>query len=209
MKIDLHVHAKERSGCSVAGERELIEHARTTGLDALVFTDHGRLVPASRLAELNRDAQPFRVFSGIEIRTQEEEDVLVLGMQDAQLERATWFYADLHQFVHAHGGYVVLAHPFRYRDTIQADIWRYPPDAFEARSLNIAPHLEGRIRRLAEEVGSAVVYASDAHAVHGVGAFHLCLDAVVDSDLTLVALLRSRAFIPCAAGSDFRLQEPR
>jgi predicted metal-dependent phosphoesterase TrpH len=199
MKIDLHVHAQERSGCSVAPENEIIQRARAIGLDALVFTDHGRLVPADHLADLNRRHAPFRVFSGIEIHTAEEEDVLVYGLQNPELERTSWNYADLHQFVRARGGYCTLAHPFRYRETVQADIHRFPPDAVEARSLNLAPHLESRIRHLAAEIGSAVVYASDAHRVDGVGAFHVCLDGQPDSDVALVALLRTRAFVCCAA----------
>lgn len=198
MKIDLHVHARERSGCSIAAERDLIERARADGLDALVFTDHGRLVPPTRLAELNRDYAPFRIFSGIEIHTAEEEDVLVLGLQDSRLESMAWSYADLHQFVRAHGGFIILAHPFRYREQIQVDTHRFPPDAIEARSLNIAPHNESRIRRVAEDVGSAVVFSSDAHAVDGVGAFYVCLDSYAMTDLALVAMLRARTFVCCS-----------
>lgn len=198
MKIDLHVHTRERSGCSIAAERDLIELARANGLDALVFTDHAHLVPPIRLAELNRDYAPFRTFSGIEIHTLEEEDVLVIGLQDPRLESMTWSYADLHQFVRAQGGFIVLAHPFRYRDHIQVDIHRFPPDAIEARSLNIAPHNEGRIRRVAEDIGSAVVFSSDAHAVEGVGAFYICLDNYAMTDLALVAILRARNFVCCS-----------
>ncbi len=195
MKIDLHVHSKERSGCSVAPERELIMRARETGLDALAFTDHARLVPSDHLRALNEEFAPFRIFSGIEIHTAEEEDVLVIGLQDPQLESMGWGYADLHQFVRARGGYLILAHPYRYRETIQADIHRYPPDAIECRSLNLPPHTENRIRRTAEDVGAAVVCASDAHAVDGVGAFCIELDAAADHDAALVAVLRARTFV--------------
>lgn len=195
MKIDLHVHSKERSGCSVATEEELIVRARAMGLDAIVFTDHERLVPPSHLNELNQRHAPFRVFSGIEIQTQEGEDVLVYGLQDSRLERLSWSYVDLHQFAREHGGYLVLAHPFRYREVILANVRDYPPDAIETRSQNIRPDLERRIRQTAGETGSAILYASDAHSVEAVGKFHIALNRFVDSDTDLVALLRARAFV--------------
>lgn len=195
VKVDLHVHSKERSGCSIATEEELIVRARAMGLDAIVFTDHERLVPSSHLYELNQRHAPFRVFSGIEIHTQEGEDVLVYGLQDSRLERMSWSYADLHQFARAHGGYLVLAHPFRYREVILANIRDYPPDAIEARSQNIRPDLEHRIRETAAETGSAILCSSDAHSVEAIGKFYISLSDFADSDATLVALLRARAFV--------------
>lgn len=53
MKIDLHVHSSERSACGQAGEEEQIEAAMAAGLNALVFTDHGKS-PARRLSAANQ-----------------------------------------------------------------------------------------------------------------------------------------------------------
>jgi len=47
MKIDLHVHTTERSLCADSSEQEQILTAIERGLDAIVITDHGRLVPPS------------------------------------------------------------------------------------------------------------------------------------------------------------------
>lgn len=194
MKIDLHVHASERSGCSIASEEELIAAAKARGLDALVFTDHEKQVPRFHLDDLNRRHAPFRIFSGVEIHTAEEEDVLVFGIQHPRLEAMGWAYADLHRFVHEQSGFMVLAHPFRYRETINADIRAHRPDAIEQRSLNLPPHTESRIRRVAEELGCGLIYASDAHAAEGVGRFYVRLGGIADSDLMLVNLLRSRTY---------------
>ena len=68
MNIDLHVHASERSKCARSSEQELIREGIRIGLDALVFTDHNRLVPPERLVELNEEFAPFRIFGGIEMR---------------------------------------------------------------------------------------------------------------------------------------------
>lgn len=198
MKIDLHVHAKERSGCSVSGEQEIIASARARGLDALAFTDHERLVPASRLAELNRLNAPFRIFSGIELHTAEEEDVLVFGIQDPRIESMHWPYEDLYRFVRERSGFMALAHPFRYRDTINVDLRKFRPDAIEARSTNVPEHAVARIIRTAGDLGCATLYASDAHRAEDVGSFHVCLSSAADSDFALVSLLRSRTYACCA-----------
>ncbi len=112
MKIDLHVHSKERSVCGRASEEEQIRAAIDAGLDAIVFTDHHRLISAERLQQLNEKYAPFRIFGGIEI-TLDGEDVLILGVQDPALESMNWSYPSLHAFVRARGGFIALAHPFR------------------------------------------------------------------------------------------------
>ena len=194
MKIDLHVHASERSGCSISSEEEIIAMAKTRGLNAIAFTDHERLVPTARLAELNRLHSPFRIFSGIEIHTAEEEDILVFGIQDQKLESMTWPYADLHRFVRARNGFMVLAHPYRYRETINVDIARYRPDALEARSSNIRPQITPRILQAAETLSCAILFASDTHNARDIGTFHIELETEAESDQALVSLLRARRF---------------
>ncbi len=52
LRIDLHVHTQERSGCGKSPELAMIEAAIAAGLDAVVLTDHDRLAPPERLAEL-------------------------------------------------------------------------------------------------------------------------------------------------------------
>jgi histidinol phosphatase-like PHP family hydrolase len=65
MKIDLHVHCQERSACGKATEEAQVQAAIAAGLDAIVFTDHHRLMPLERLECLNQQYAPFRVFGGI------------------------------------------------------------------------------------------------------------------------------------------------
>jgi predicted metal-dependent phosphoesterase TrpH len=176
MKIDLHVHARERSACSVASEEDQIRAALRAGLDALAFTDHHRLAPASRLKALNERYAPFRVFSGIEIST-DGEDVLVLGLHDIALEDEDWAYPDLHAFVRERGGFLVLAHPYRYHPDLSLDVERCPPDAVEGRSSNILPVNEARIRSLAARLGVPMLCNSDAHSTKWIGSHYNVLDA--------------------------------
>jgi len=85
MDIDRHVHASELSRCAVSSEEELVRAAREAGLDAVVFTNHDRLMAPAHLEELTARHAPLRVFGGIEVSL-ESEHVIVLGIHDTALE---------------------------------------------------------------------------------------------------------------------------
>jgi predicted metal-dependent phosphoesterase TrpH len=194
MKIDLHVHSRERSACGRSGEEKMIQAAIACGLDGLAFTDHHRLVPAERLAELNHRYAPFRVFGGIEVSVVEGEDVLVLGVRDPALESRDWPYSDLFAFARARAGFLVLAHPFRYHDTIQVDIEQYPPDAIELCSKNIRASDEPRIREVVERCGLRPLCNSDAHRAMDVGLYHSQLGRTPRDERDLLEVLRARDY---------------
>ena len=194
MKIDLHVHSSERSTCARSREEEQIQAAIACGLDAMVFTDHGRLVPQTHLDALNQKYAPFRIFGGIEVTVEEREDVLVLGIHDPALESQKWPYPELHAFVRRHGGWLAIAHPFRYRPTIDVDLEHYPPDALEGCSMNIPSVKQPPIHALAARLGIPVVSNSDAHVTQSLGVAYNCLEGIAADDAALVHLLRTGAF---------------
>lgn len=195
MKIDLHVHSMEYSACAHASVDEQIAAAIDRGLDALVFTNHQRLVPEARLAELNVTYGPFRVYGGVEITVCEREDILVLGVHDPALETERWTYPALHAFVRARGGWMAVAHPFRYRSAINLDLDRYPPDALEVCSTNISPLEQPHIRDIAGRLGIPVVCNSDAHTTQSIGvAFNRLKGDPVD-DRGLIDVLRNGDFL--------------
>jgi histidinol phosphatase-like PHP family hydrolase len=195
MRIDLHVHTIERSPCAVSSEEEQILTAIARGLDALVFTDHARLVPLEHIESLNQKYAPFRIFGGTEITVQENEDVLVLGVHDPVLESRTWTYPELHTFVRDRGGWIALAHPFRYHPDIVIDIEQYPPDALESCSSNVALLNQPRIREVAKQLGIPVVCNSDAHATRSLGVGYNLLKETPADEAALIHLLRTGAFI--------------
>ncbi len=195
MKIDLHVHTIERSPCAVSSEAEQILAAIDRGLDAIVVTDHARLVPLEHIQVLNQRYAPFRIFGGTEITVQEKEDLLVLGVHDALLESTQWTYPALHAFVRQHQGWIALAHPFRYHSDIVIDIAQYPPDALEGCSTNIALLNQPRIREAAKQLGIPVVCNSDAHVTHSFGVGYNLLKEEPGDESHLVRILRAGAFI--------------
>jgi predicted metal-dependent phosphoesterase TrpH len=189
--VDLHVHASERSGCSIAGEEELIRAAIDYGLDGLAFTDHHRLVGEERIEELNLRYAPFRVFGGVEVSLVGGEDVLVYGVNEPALEAANWNYPELFRLVRSRGGFVTLAHPFRYSDSIAIDIERYPPDAVETRSVHIDSRQAAMIRRTLATRPLAPVFNSDAHRVEHVGLYCNDLERAVTTMGQLIEELKA------------------
>lgn len=190
MKVDLHVHARERSRCATASEEEMIRAAIGRGLDGIAFTDHHRLVPRRRLDEFNQKYAPFRVFGGIEISVS-GEDVLVLGIHDLELEARDWTFPELHAFVRRQRGFLVLAHPFRFHDTIDVHIDAYRPDAVELCSINIRTTDESRILALAERLHLRLVCNSDAHRAKDVGCYYNVLSRAPQDCKELTSLLRN------------------
>jgi predicted metal-dependent phosphoesterase TrpH len=169
----------------------MIQAAIARGLDGLAFTDHHCLVPAGRLAELNRKYAPFRIFGGVEVSVVGGEDVLVLGTRDPALESRNWSYSDLFTFVRARAGFLILAHPFRFNDTIQVDIEHHPPDAMELCSKNVRASDEPRIREVIERYGLRPLCNSDAHRAVDVGLYHSQLGRTPWDERELLEVLRA------------------
>jgi hypothetical protein len=193
MKIDLHVHTKERSECAHASEDEQIQAALAAGLDAIAITDHHHFVPQARLDELNRQYAPFRIINGIEV-TVEGEDFLVLGVRHPMLERTDWLYRDFHPWVEARRGFMAWAHPYRYKSNLYAALERLKPHAIEVHSPNTAPDDEGRIRELAARLQVPLLSNSDAHTPERLGRYYNLLDYRPQDDGDLVSLLKAGRF---------------
>ena len=198
LKIDLHVHASERSECATSNEENQIRAAISAGLDAIAFTDHHLLVPASHLVELNQKYAPFKIYTGIEI-TAGSEDWLVYGINHPRLEREDWHYPSLVDFVHRAGGFIALAHPFRYATSIRQDIAAYLPDAVEIRSQNTPEYKESEIRNIATRLGLVPLTNSDAHETKKLGKYFNIFPALPIDDMDLVAQLNQMKLVAPSA----------
>ena len=190
VKIDLHVHTRDRSPCGRATEEEQVRAAIAAGLDAICFTDHYHLAPPARLAELNRRYAPFCIFGGIEVSA-DGEDFLVLGQPDPALERTDWSYPALHACVRRGGGFLILAHPFRYHPHITAPIEQYPPDAIEIYSHNTPPSTEAEIRTIAARLGLCLLSNSDAHGSERLGSYYNILPDGAGDEAAVLSSLRA------------------
>ena len=202
MKIDLHVHSKERSGCGRATEDEQVRAAVEAGLDAIAFTDHRQFTPDENLYRLNQKYFPFRIYGGIEVSI-DGEDLIILGIADKRLTMDYWSYPEVHAFTKENGGFIALVHPFRYHDAISVDIEKYPPDAIEIRSVNTPQWAEKQIMEVAAGYGIHPLCNSDAHSTDSIGTHYNILDRNPSGEADLLDILREGHFKPCRNGQLF------
>ncbi|MDR1689263.1 MAG: PHP domain-containing protein [Clostridiales bacterium] len=205
MKIDLHLHTSEHSGCASSGEREQIEAAISYGLDALTITDHDVLCDISHIALLNKEYAPFKIFPGIEVRTRKlNEDFVVLGIQDDELQARFWDYEDLHAFVREKNGYIIYCHPYRFKNTVPDAVFTHIPDAVEIHSTNIGACDYERILSLAQTLNIKTVANSDSHHKSTAGIYHNILENDVSTEAELVAELKKGTFT--SGADDLRIR---
>ena len=201
MKIDLHLHSSERSSCGKSPENEMLAAACRFGLDAVVFTEHNRLVDRGHLEALNARFAPLRVFGGIEISVTLHDHCLVLGLDDDELQNRSWRYPDLVKFVREREGWIAVCHPFRMMDDIPFAIHAHVPDGIELHSVHTGADDCERIARIASEFGITPVANSDAHFAPFVGIFYNEIPGAPENDRDLVAALREGPVTPCSDAS--------
>ena len=134
MKIELHAHTSETSGCGKMPAEELIGRFRGAGYDVIVITDHlvgghpeipsqeraEKWLKGYRAAKKAGDRIGIRVLLGAEVRFgSRHEDILIFGMKE---EYAAWMYeimdsemeySEFYRTMKEKGLLVVQAHPFR------------------------------------------------------------------------------------------------
>lgn len=187
MRVDLHIHTAERSGCASSPALDQLAAARRGGLQAIAITDHHRMATAAE-REVWHDLFPdLLILPGIEITIDEDfEDILVIGSDHPDLVRHTWSWRDLHAFGREQGALMILAHPYRFGDDVMIDCETYRPDAVEIHSTNITPRNHARILDLADALDLPVVSNSDAHSSAPIGKYanRLAQSAATTAEVT-------------------------
>jgi len=193
MKIDLHVHSFECSRCASSTEKEQIEAAIARGLDGIAFTDHNHQRSQIYLEHLNEKYAPFKIFTGTEINTIDTgEDVLIFGVPELEeMNDYYWEYAELFAYVRERGGFIVLAHPFRYDTHVRTNVSTFVPDALEIRSTNVHPRCYRPIQKLANKLGVHTIATSDSHHRSNIGQHYVIFQNEVYSDAALVRELKA------------------
>ena len=111
MLIDLHTHSYPKSDDCFMGVDELIEGARSKGLDGICLTDHDIFWSPDEVRALTR-RHNFLVLPGCEINT-DTGHVIVFGLHRYifGLHKPDF----LHGMVLQDGGVLIAAHPYRRR----------------------------------------------------------------------------------------------
>lgn len=194
MRIDIHVHTSTYSPCGRSTPDEMIRRAMALGLDGLVLTEHNVLWPDDELERLRARYPGIRLFGGIEVTSEAGDHYLVYGTRDGACIRQGLPGEEIVRGVHARGGVVVLAHPYRYGPGVPAWLEEWPVDGIEICSNNMLNYAHERAVALCRRVGIRPVAASDGHHVDTVGLYGLRMHCAIETDRDLCGALLDGAY---------------
>jgi predicted metal-dependent phosphoesterase TrpH len=190
VRLDLHVHSVYSPDSRISLE-ELVGRLPYTGLRGFALTDHNSVRGNAALAVL-RKAHPTYVFlPGIEVSTVEGH-LLAYGLSEAPPPRRP--VAETIEWVRAHGGEPVLAHPFRWTHGVGGRIAETAPvRAIEVRNGHNSEVANARAELVGARRGLGMTGGSDVHALSELGrAFTYFPEGAVSPDDLLEALRRGR-----------------
>jgi predicted metal-dependent phosphoesterase TrpH len=206
MLVDMHVHTSIGSPDSNLTPPRLLEVAHEVGLDGLVITEHDDPWTEERLERFRQESGLF-VCSGREWET-DFGHIIVLGLHSDA--RGIAGAEELRRLVLAEGGFMILAHPFRFFPSHSNHLFgrQYDPSALTAAELAQHPVFElvdaievlnyactQKENELAQEaaqvLGKPAVAGSDAHTYMEVGRCVTIFQRTVGSEEELIEELRA------------------
>ena len=206
MLIDLHTHSYPQSDDAFMAIDELIDAARSRGLDGICLTDHDRFWTQDQVSELSK-RHGLLVLGGSEVNT-DTGHVIVFGLP-------TYVFglhkpAFLHRQVSARGGAMIAAHPHRRRfledpghlpEAREAMLEKASRDEFFLMC-DAVEGLNGRATRvqnsfsqdLTQRMGARMAAGSDAHRPEQVGTAATQFDRKVTGLADLITELKAGRF---------------
>ena len=199
-KVDLHTHCMEHSPCSRHPALSMAESALAHGMDAIAFTNHDCFMEPELLNGLRSKCPALKIYNCIEISLGMEHFIYI-GPFDPQIPG--WRnsgYEGLWRRTRENGGFLILAHPFRFSSDIEAPVADFPPDAVEIHSTNTGRDDEKSIAMLAASLKARTLTNSDGHAPEHVGIYSniIEIDALPEDEADLANCLRKANISPCA-----------
>lgn len=169
MIIDTHMHEKTHSDDSFMSLAEIVEKAKSIGLDGVCITDH----ESNGLREFAEDYSRktgFVIIVGAEILTH-EGDITVFGLDALPKEKLS--AQQLVDITLKAGGVAMSAHPFRQNNRGMGNSIRKVRglSGIEAFNGSTPMHLNMQAYQLAAELGIPTFGASDAHVVEKIGKY--------------------------------------
>ena len=217
-KYEMHIHTCPCSGGG-ADIREHIDALIEKGYSGMVVTNHfyngdnrvDKTLPWQKFVDAYRQdylygleyakTKDFDLLFGLEEHVGNGQEILIYGITPdlitahPKLKGATAkTYA---QIVHAAGGLVYQAHPYRARAYVKAP---YPLDCLDCLDgievYNAAnePSWNEKAQRLATDLGLAVIGGSDGHSVDSAGRSGIATKERIKDNQKLVEILKSGAY---------------
>jgi predicted metal-dependent phosphoesterase TrpH len=214
--FDLHVHTSQGSRDSALTPEEMITEAARIGLDGVLLAEHeGWPRHQFDIWNAQRD-DPLVVVRALEVYTNWGH-VIVLGMDGH--ESGVFDIEELARVVDRIGGYMMIAHPFRFLFDPAGQYTRNilfqekrlvpatPEEAAEHRVFRLVHNLEvvngGNIepenqfaRQVAAVLGFSGSGGSDAHSTQGFGRGVTIFDDTISHQRDLIEALRAGACHP-------------
>ncbi len=181
-KFDLHSHSAF-SADGISRPEEMVEAAKSKGLDGLAITDHDNgdsvnyLMERGLMREDGASVDGFLVIPGMEVTTAEGH-LLALGVALPNDLKGTPA-REVAALVHAKGGLVIPSHPFdRFRSGIRRKVLdELAIDALEVFNAATTLHRHNRqALQYAQERGVGMLASSDAHHFSAVGTAYTKLE---------------------------------
>lgn len=213
--VQLHLHTAESSACGKSGGAEMARACKDAGYDLIVTTDHfmnanincpkfaswqekvDRLFAGYREAKAEGDRIGLTVLKGWETFTKGpefltyglDEEFLLANPDIAKVSRTEYL-----RRIHAAGGWVTHAHPFRraiyipHFDPDPTDV-----DAFEVyNGGNAEPEFNQKALDMATRLSLVQTAGADAHSIGEVRAGAMILPQSVSDTDELLAALRDK-----------------
>ena len=171
----------------------LCRRAREIGLDGVVITEHDWLWTEAELDELRLEHPKLVILAGVEVSAFEGH-FLVYGVDNPFALPRGIRVAELCREVHAQGGAVVAAHPFRWHQPFEEILQREKPelDGLELMTNNMDAECRRRAADVQRQLNLAGLGSSDAHDE---GTLGVCYTTFPDGTATmtdLVSAIRGR-----------------
>jgi len=224
-RYEVHCHTIVSSACGRSLPEEYIPAYKAVGYDGLYITEHfylgntcvDRSLPwkdwVHRFCQAYRDAKAagdkagLKVFFGWEA-TYDGDDYLIYGLDEEWLtnhpEVITWDQKTQYEAVHAAGGLVVQAHPYRCRGYMPGvNLHPFQCDAWEVANEGNRPYENTLAKRYAEAHGMLMTAGSDIHKATWVfehGRMTMVTDEPLNSAADYVKLILS--------GKGFHIETP-
>lgn len=197
--IDLHLHTRRHSACSIIDEARLIDRAVKAGLDGLVITEHHYQWSRAELDELlAASSHPGFILLAAFEYSSARGDILIYGLEPEQVKEFVPGGEPDAALAKAQrmGAACIAAHPTRAAIPFDERILDMPFDALEVKSVNLAAHEQRLARKLAEDLGRAMTTSSDAHRLEDVGRYATEFQEPIHGMADLQKSLRRGTFRP-------------
>jgi hypothetical protein len=205
-RYETHLHTSEASACAVYSATEQVHTYKAAGYDGIIVTDHFFNGNSSVPRELPWEERIDRFCRGYEAAKEEGDriglsvffgfesgydatDFLIYGLDKEWLkghpDMLDWSVEEQYRRVHADGGYIVHAHPFRVRPYIK-EVRLFPDcvDAVEVINVgNRNDEFDRQAAVYAKKHRLPVTAGTDCHGletVHSGLAFHHRIEDISD-----------------------------